>query len=458
MSKNLSGKREKASESSSDSEEEKKTGGLKVQWGREKELSAPSGGVTAEAIAAFLKERKISLNLPYRRDKQPNFGICFDIDGVLARGTIPIPAAQEGIKMLLDAQGTFKYPVAFVTNALFINQDKADQLSGWFGVPVSKDQIIQSPSALEVFEKFVDKNCLVVGQGKIIEISNQLGLKKLVTVDDVARARPLLDVIDHEKRKLIDPNFVNQEFKPIEAILLMGEPKHWESSLQIIVDVLLTHGKPDSQEEIHPRKHLPVIACNMDLRFMERCQMPRLAHGAFLVCLEALYKKVTGTNLQYAALMGKPSEITYRFAEHVLAREALKLGYTDPLKTMYLIGDNPMSDIVGSNLYQQYIDRMKYRRRRFSTVQKLTELKDPDLPESRNIPVGTKFLPQTVDAMESVLVCTGVYRKGEDPQGDGSYHHGHRDFPKNTDLHVPTCICDDAKEALEYILLNEDII
>lgn len=457
MSKN-SGKEWRTKDNSSSDSEQDNVADLKVP-GLARELSAPTGSLTAQAIAAALKNRKVSLNIPYRKDKQPNFGICFDIDGVLARGTVPIPAAQEGIKKLLDVQGHFRYPVAFVTNALNINQDKADQLSEWFGVKISKDQMIQSPSALEVFEKFHDKNCLVIGQGKIIEISTELGLKKLVTVDDVAKARPLLDVVDHEKRKQIDPNFVNQEFKAIEAILLMGEPKHWESALQIIVDLLVTHGQPDRQPNIQPRKHLPVIACNMDLRFMERSHMPRFGHGAFLVCLEALYKKVTGTSLQYTALMGKPSEITYRFAEHVLAREALKLGYTEPLRTMYLIGDNPMSDIVGSNLYQRYIDRMKYRRRRIFVVQQQqTEFKDPDLPDSRNIPPGTKFLPQTVDTMESILVCTGVYRKGEDPQGDGSYHHGHRDFPKNTDLHMPTCICEDANDALEYILLNEDII
>ena len=46
--------------------------------------------------------------------------------------------------------------------------------------------------------------------------------------------------------------------------------------------------------------------------------MPRFGHGAFLLCLENLYKKVTGRDMVYTALIGKPSEITYRHAEHVL--------------------------------------------------------------------------------------------------------------------------------------------
>jgi len=414
---------------------------------------------TSELIAAMVKERKISLHIHTKKRRLINFGICFDIDGVLARGSVAIPAAQAGFRKLVNEQNKFIYPVAFVTNALNTNQDKANQLSAWFGVEISKEQMIQSPSPLEVFEEYHDKFCLCVGQGKILEIAQDFGLKKLCTIEDIAAARPLLDVMNHENRKKIDPNFVNKEFTPIEAILLLGEPKHWESSLQIIIDLLVTHGQPDREPEATPQKHLPVIACNMDLRFMERAHMPRFGHGAFLVCLEALYQKVTGSPLQYKALMGKPSEITYRFAEHVLAREAIRLGHKGPLKTMYLIGDNPMSDIVGSNLYQRYIDRMKHRRRRISGTQQQHEGRgDPDLPNSRNVPTGTKFLPQSVDTMESVLVCTGVYKKGDDPEGDGKFYHGHRDFPQNTDLHVPTFICDDADEAIDYILLNEDII
>jgi hypothetical protein len=74
------------------------------------------------------------------------------------------------------------------------------------------------------------------------------------------------------------------------AIILLGEPKRWESSLQLIIDLLRTDGKPDQPPEAMPEEHLPVIACNMDLQFMERACMPRYGHGAYLLCLEALYK------------------------------------------------------------------------------------------------------------------------------------------------------------------------
>lgn len=53
--------------------------------------------------------------------------------------------------------------------------------------------------------------------------------------------------------------------------------------------------------------------------------MPRFGHGAFLLCLEELYKKVTGRDMVYTALIGKPSEITYRHAEHVLQQQVRDL-------------------------------------------------------------------------------------------------------------------------------------
>ena len=82
------------------------------------------------------------------------------------------------------------------------------------------------------------------------------------------------------------------------AVLLIGEPTRWESHLQLLVDLLLTEGVPKSghtPKSVKEVKQLPVIACNMDLVFMHQACMPRFGHGAFLVCLEALYK--VGLNL-----------------------------------------------------------------------------------------------------------------------------------------------------------------
>ena len=83
--------------------------------------------------------------------------------------------------------------------------------------------------------------------------------------------------------------------------------------------------------------------------------MPRFGHGAFLICLENLFKKVTGRDLVYTGLIGKPSEITYRHAEHVLQQQAGQMAGYDgtPVSTIYCIGDNVCTDIFGANLYNR---------------------------------------------------------------------------------------------------------
>lgn len=113
--------------------------------------------------------------------------------------------------------------------------------------------------------------------------------------------------------------------------------------------------------------HIPVLACNMDLLWMAEAKnprycmyvpkkgmrqvlngttvllhsmspSPRFGHGMFLVCLESLYKKVTGYELKYEALIGKPSVVTYNYAELLIRQQAERLGWTTPVKRLYAIG------------------------------------------------------------------------------------------------------------------------
>ena len=94
----------------------------------------------------------ISLFILFLCMLQPRFGIAFDVDGVLARGTIPIPTAKDAMRQLSDDKGEMQVPVAYVTNALNRNQDKANQIAGWFGTQVSpKCSTIVYPYKFHVF-------------------------------------------------------------------------------------------------------------------------------------------------------------------------------------------------------------------------------------------------------------------------------------------------------------------
>lgn len=69
---------------------------------------------------------------------QADFGILFDVDGVLARGSTPLTAAIEAIRLLEDDQGRLRVPVAFVTNACNRSHDKAAQIQKWLDIQVKR--------------------------------------------------------------------------------------------------------------------------------------------------------------------------------------------------------------------------------------------------------------------------------------------------------------------------------
>lgn len=61
----------------------------------------------------------------------------------------------------------------------------------------------------------------------------------------------------------------------LTAVVLFGEPVRWETNLQLILDLLVTNGKPNVVPREIPFNHIPVLACNMDLLWMAEAPMPR---------------------------------------------------------------------------------------------------------------------------------------------------------------------------------------
>lgn len=73
-----------------------------------------------------------------------------------------------------------------------------------------------------------------------------------------------------------------------------------------------------------------LICCDLSLG--------RFGHGTFLLCLETIYRKITGHELKYEGLMGKPSILTYRYAEEVIRQQAERRGWAAPIRKLYAIG------------------------------------------------------------------------------------------------------------------------
>ncbi|KAK0145738.1 Haloacid dehalogenase-like hydrolase domain-containing 5 [Merluccius polli] len=431
---------------------------------------------------------------------QGSFGLLFDIDGVLVRGTTPIPAAKQIFRDLVDPAGRYKVPVVFVTNAgNCLRQTKAEQLSHLLEVEVSHShvhvgfvlpgpRVSHSPdlcarrrrllrclqtSPLRMFTQFHDLCVLVSGQGPIKEVAQILGFQNVITVDMLREACPLLDVVDHNRRpKGYVPE--DKSLPQIDAVILFGEPIRWETNIQLIIDVLLTNGKPGNVQGTLRYPHIPVLACNMDLLWMAEAKNPRFGHGMFLVCLESVYKKITGYDLKYEALIGKPSVVTYNYAELLVRKQAESLGWTEPVETLYAIGDNPMADIYGANLYNRYLQACQRARLQAKGPGGGGQLKGAatvdDPPAMTSTELGgvsgmygiEERLPERCS---SILVCTGVYSRDQqdlpqDPacalkEQQQRIFHGHRDFRFDPSLTQPSFVVQDVREAVELVFQQE---
>lgn len=394
---------------------------------------------------------------------QPTFGLLFDIDGVLVRGRMPIPAAKRAFEKLVDSQGQFVVPVVFVTNAgNCLRQTKADQLSHLLGVAITAEQVIMSHSPLRMFKKYHDKCVLVSGQGPVLEIAKNVGFNNVISIDMLRESFPLLDMVDHNRRPKLPSNPVSNLPK-VEAVVLFGEPIRWETNLQLITDVLLTGGNLSNVHQTQNTPHLPLLACNMDLMWMAEAHSPRFGHGTFLVCLENIYKKITGKDLKYEALMGKPSELTYHFAESLIRSQAMEREWKHPITSLYAIGDNLMTDIYGANLYNRNLEE-RITRKNPKAVAKIAaatgstatvpEVEEDNMWES-------EFALPSATSCKSVLVCTGVYNPKAEVPTDANQciketvFHGHRDFRFDPALVEPGHIVEDVAEAVDLIFEQE---
>ncbi|KAM9534079.1 haloacid dehalogenase-like hydrolase domain-containing 5 [Guaruba guarouba] len=395
----------------------------------------------------------------------PSFGFLFDIDGVLVRGKTPIPAAKTAFQKLVNSQGQFVVPVVFVTNAgNCLRQEKADQLSQLLGVAISQDQVMMSHSPLRMFKRYHDKCVLVSGQGPLLDIAQDLGFCQPITIETLREKHPLLDVVDHDRRpNVLYPSAV--ELPKIEAVVLFGEPVRWETNLQLIIDVLLTSGYPGNPYHRENYPHIPVLACNMDLMWVAEAQSPRFGHGTFMVCLENIYKKITGKDLKYEALMGKPSKVTYQYAEYLIRAQAAERQWQHPIHTLYAVGDNLMTDVYGANLYNRYLEENSRQGSKSWVQAKVAGGRGP-AALSQDEEIDNSWENELASAAaahcRSVLVCTGVYNPHTEMPLDTRasiaemVFHGHRDFRFEPGLVEPDHIVPDVDAAVDLVFQLEN--
>lgn len=274
---------------------------------------------------------------------------AFDIDGVLLRGKNTLPAAKEALS-ILDGNNKLglKIPFILLTNGGGVSEEeRCRKLSSQLGVQIHPDQFIQAHTVLKsVVHNYADVPVLVLG-GKgdtLRRVAEGYGFQKVYTTLDILAWNPSIwpfhELTQDERASVRPTDFSKIQFG---AIFVFHDPRNWALDIQIMCDVIQGF-IGGSHETNHTRKPVDLVFCNPDIIWQSDFEAPRMGQGAFRVAFQAVFQSLTGSTYPYTQF-GKPTEATYNFAE-VMLRHRLQ-GVPKP--SLYMVGDNPESDIAGAN-------------------------------------------------------------------------------------------------------------
>ncbi|KAI2459737.1 hypothetical protein LOY97_003006 [Ophidiomyces ophidiicola] len=285
-----------------------------------------------------------------------NMAFAFDIDGVLVHGDRLIPEAARVMELLNgDNELGIKIPYILLTNGGGKTESaRVEELSRILGTPVSTSQFIQSHTPMQALAAFYKTVLVVGGDGfKIRQVAEDYGFKNVVLPKDILAWDPTISpwskLSEEDRKKARIQQFDKMTF---EAIMVFADSRDYATDMQIIMDLLLSeNGKLKTKSRVPQGKHLPIFFSQGDLLMPTEHGIPRLTQGLFRIGIEAMYKSLTGEDLQ-RIVYGKPELATYTFADQVMKQWMNEIHGEHTLpKNIYMVGDNPQSDIVGGNMY-----------------------------------------------------------------------------------------------------------
>eukprot|EP01063_Lacrimia_lanifica_P013092 TRINITY_DN19736_c0_g1_i1.p1 TRINITY_DN19736_c0_g1~~TRINITY_DN19736_c0_g1_i1.p1 ORF type:complete len:419 (+),score=148.01 TRINITY_DN19736_c0_g1_i1:233-1489(+) len=270
-------------------------------------------------------------------------GVLIDIDGVLIRGRAKIDGAGDALRAL-DAHGV---PWVLLTNGWGREERKAASVGDIIGYPVPTERVVVSHSPAGALHALKGEKVLLSGKRNGADALQNYGFEKAVWSVDHIAAHPDQTPL-RCKERVYPASLLEQSpylrpvcAEPYRAVVVFGEPGDWYCELQVMLDALCTD---PATGVLTKAQQIPLYYFNDDFTYAGDHPDPRLAGGALLVCLEALFKRMTGTPLQVQRY-GKPHPVQYTFAEDRL--NSLSPGA--PVTDVYCVGDNIFSDIVGAN-------------------------------------------------------------------------------------------------------------
>ncbi|GAA5898437.1 hypothetical protein JCM6882_007775 [Rhodosporidiobolus microsporus] len=327
-----------------------------------------------QAALRFLRPVRVAgRRLLTTSTKGPAF--CFDIDGVLKQGERVLPQAKQ-VMQILSGNNPLKkkYPFICVTNGGgSLELDRSKKLTKELGVEIAEHQIVQSHTIFRsLVPKYGDKPVFVVGgnSDKCRRVAEAYGFKNVYIPADVINWKQ--SVWPYHKLTEKELTYVKQaDFStiPFAAVLVFHDSRDWGRDIQLVLDLVRAEdgvfGTLKDAKDASAwakEKQLPVYFSNPDLLWGNEFSQSRFGQGALQESMAAVYKLTTGHELQRST-GGKPTKATYDYASHLLysAIESSVTGAPVDLhgtaggKTptyegrVYMVGDNPASDIAGAN-------------------------------------------------------------------------------------------------------------
>ncbi len=286
-----------------------------------------------------------------------DMAFAFDIDGVLVHGDRLIPEGKRVLEILNgDNELGIKIPHIFLTNGSGkIEAERCDQLSQILQSPISTEQFIQSHTPMSALREYYETVLIVGGEKyKCRDVAKTYGFKNIIVPNDIYAAdkhiSPLKEFWTDEQETTSTPRDFSKV--KIDAILVFSDSRDYATDLQIIIDLLLSDGGVLGTKAKDPlANRIPIYFSQGDLLCPTEFPTPRMSQGTFRIALEAIYKSLTGFELE-RVVYGKPELATYKFADEVMSSWMDTIHNEERLpKNVYMIGDNPQSDIVGGNMY-----------------------------------------------------------------------------------------------------------
>ncbi|KAF2167867.1 hypothetical protein M409DRAFT_22015 [Zasmidium cellare ATCC 36951] len=285
-----------------------------------------------------------------------DMAFVFDIDGVLVHGDRLIPEGQRTLEILNgDNELGIKIPHIFLTNGSGKPEEaRVAQLSKILHQPISTEQFIQSHTPMSALAEYYERVLVVGGEGyRCREVAEKYGFKDIVVPNDIVAWDPTIApyrVFTDEERATSNP----RDFSKIniDAIMVFSDSRDYATDMQIIMDLLQSeNGRLHTRAKDPISQRIPIYFSQGDLLCPTEHPYPRMSQGTFRIGLEAMYKALTGEDLE-RVVYGKPELATYKYADEVIASWMETIHNEEKLpKNIYMVGDNPASDIIGGNMY-----------------------------------------------------------------------------------------------------------